>query len=72
MAETTYIEDIAKHEGQPVRLRGWLERKDRHRLMCLEWTRARAGGQLYEAAATPGVGRSSSSGQGGQGEKRQE
>lgn len=27
MAETTYIEDIAKHEGQPVRLRGWLHNR---------------------------------------------
>jgi asparaginyl-tRNA synthetase len=27
MAETVYIEDIAKHEGQPVRLRGWLHNK---------------------------------------------
>ena len=27
MAETTYIEDIDKHEGQPVRLRGWLHNR---------------------------------------------
>src|SRR6188472_2532882 len=27
MAETTYIEDIARHEGQPVRLRGWLHNR---------------------------------------------
>ena len=27
MPDTVYIEDIAKHEGQPVRLRGWLHNK---------------------------------------------
>src|SRR4029079_2707877 len=27
MAETTYIEDIARHEGQAVRLRGWLHNR---------------------------------------------
>src|SRR6476619_1785192 len=27
MAETTYIEDSDKHEGQPVRLRGWLHNR---------------------------------------------
>src|SRR5262249_16515996 len=27
MAQLTYIEDIARHEGQPVRLRGWLHNK---------------------------------------------
>src|SRR4029079_6171354 len=27
MAETTYIEDIARHEGQAVRLRGWLHHR---------------------------------------------
>jgi asparaginyl-tRNA synthetase len=27
MAQTTYIEDIAKHVGEPVRLRGWLHNR---------------------------------------------
>src|SRR3954462_7376267 len=27
MAQLTYIEDIAAHEGQPVRLRGWLHNR---------------------------------------------
>src|SRR6476646_2052025 len=27
MPQPTYIEDIAKHEGQPVRLRGWLHNR---------------------------------------------